>query len=75
LKKAQVIAPQQAHDLDYIRWVLNDEVKSVYATGSSSVKKLEEVGVHDNATMLMTFMKGRHTLFRKKGQSIDSLTK
>lgn len=48
----------QAHDIDYIRWALEDEVKTVYATGSSSVQELEAAGVHDNATMVMTFSKG-----------------
>lgn len=48
----------QAHDVDYIRNALNDEVSSVYATGSSSTDELKEVGVFDNATMVMTFKKG-----------------
>jgi len=47
-----------AHDVDYIRYALNDEVASVYATGSSSATELEEAGVYDNATMIMTFRKG-----------------
>jgi myo-inositol 2-dehydrogenase/D-chiro-inositol 1-dehydrogenase len=47
-----------AHDVDYIRNALNDEVSSVYATGSSSTDELKEVGVFDNATMVMTFKKG-----------------
>lgn len=47
-----------AHDIDYIRWALQDEVSSVYATGSSSMKELEDAGVHDNATIVMTFKKG-----------------
>mmetsp|Transcript_19362 Transcript_19362/g.27224 ORF Transcript_19362/g.27224 Transcript_19362/m.27224 type:complete len:163 (+) Transcript_19362:895-1383(+) len=47
-----------AHDIDFIRWVLKDEVKSVYATGSSSSENLREAGVQDNATMVMTFTKG-----------------
>jgi myo-inositol 2-dehydrogenase/D-chiro-inositol 1-dehydrogenase len=47
-----------AHDIDYIRWVLGDEVVSVYANGSSSMKELEDAGVHDNATMVMNFKQG-----------------
>jgi len=47
-----------AHDVDYIRWCLNDEVVSVYATGTSSSKELEEAGVHDNATVVMNFKRG-----------------
>jgi len=47
-----------AHDVDYIRHALNDEVASVYATGTSSTQELKEAGVFDNATMVMTFQKG-----------------
>lgn len=47
-----------AHDVDYIRWALNDEVVSVFATGSSSNDKLRSAGVTDNATMIMKFRKG-----------------
>lgn len=47
-----------AHDVDYIRHTLNDEVSSVYATGSSSTEELKQAGVYDNATMVMTFTKG-----------------
>lgn len=46
------------HDVDYIRWVLKDEVVSVYATGTSSTGELASAGVHDNATMIMKFQKG-----------------
>jgi len=46
------------HDVDYIRWCLGDDVESVYATGTSSVKELEDAGVHDNATMLLRFKRG-----------------
>lgn len=47
-----------AHDVDYIRWVLNDEVRSVYATGTSSTDVLKDAGVYDNATMLLNFKNG-----------------
>ena len=47
-----------AHDVDFIRYALNDDVESVYATGSSSVQELKEAGVHDNATMVLSFKKG-----------------
>lgn len=47
-----------AHDVDYIRYALNDEVESVFATGSSSTKELKDAGVYDNATMVLTFQKG-----------------
>lgn len=47
-----------AHDVDYIRWALDDEVDSVYATGSSSTEELKNAGVYDNATMVLSFNKG-----------------
>lgn len=47
-----------AHDVDYIRWLFDDEVVSVYATGTSSDKVLGDAGVHDNATMIFKFKKG-----------------
>jgi myo-inositol 2-dehydrogenase/D-chiro-inositol 1-dehydrogenase len=47
-----------AHDVDYIRYALNDDVESVYATGSSSTEELKTAGVYDNATMILTFKKG-----------------
>ena len=46
------------YDVDYIRWTLQDEVVSVYATGTSSDDELKENGVIDNATMIMKFSKG-----------------
>ncbi|KAL7540831.1 hypothetical protein ACHAXR_010987 [Thalassiosira sp. AJA248-18] len=53
-----IISDCSAHDVDYIRWVLQDEVESVYATGTSSDEELRERGVIDNATMVMQFVKG-----------------
>lgn len=58
LKGGDIFMDLSAHDIDYIRWALDDEVKTVYATGSSSIQELEAAGVHDNATMVMTFSKG-----------------
>ena len=46
------------HDIDFVRWVLDDEAVEVYGTGSSSLEELKEVGVMDNATMLCKFSKG-----------------
>lgn len=46
------------HDIDFIRNILNDEVSTVYATGSSSTDELKEARVYDNGTMVMTFKKG-----------------
>lgn len=47
-----------AHDIDYITHTLQDEVVSVYATGTSSDEELAAAGVHDNATVVMNFKKG-----------------
>lgn len=58
LTGGNIFSDLSAHDVDYIRWVLDDEVVSVYATGTSSSKVLEDAGVHDNATMVMKFQKG-----------------
>ena len=48
-----------AHDIDFIMHTLQDEVVSVYASGTSSDAKLAAAGVHDNATMVMNFSKGK----------------
>lgn len=53
-----IISDCSAHDVDYIRWTLKDEVVSVYATGTSSDDELKDAGVIDNATMIMKFSKG-----------------
>jgi len=45
-----------AHDMEY---ALDDEVVSVYATGTSSTEELEAAGVHNNANMVMKFSKGK----------------
>ena len=47
-----------AHDVDYITHALQDEIVSVYATGTSSDAELEAAHVHDNATMVMKTKKG-----------------
>ena len=49
-----------AHDVDYITATLQDEIVSVYATGTSSDAELQAAGVHDNATMVMTTEKGMY---------------
>lgn len=44
-----------AHDVDYVLQALKGQsVISVYATGTSSTRALQEAGVHDNATMMLT---------------------
>lgn len=58
LKGGDIFMDLCAHDVDYIRWVLNDEVSSVFATGTSSTDELRDAGVYDNATMMLKFKKG-----------------
>eukprot|EP00594_Rhizosolenia_setigera_P007933 CAMPEP_0178970388 /NCGR_PEP_ID=MMETSP0789-20121207/19511_1 /TAXON_ID=3005 /ORGANISM="Rhizosolenia setigera, Strain CCMP 1694" /LENGTH=343 /DNA_ID=CAMNT_0020656881 /DNA_START=466 /DNA_END=1497 /DNA_ORIENTATION=- len=58
LSGGDIFMDLSAHDLDYIRYTLDDDVESVYATGSSSVEELKKAGIYDNATMVMTFKKG-----------------
>ena len=53
-----IISDCSAHDIDFIRWVLQDEAYSVYATGTSSDEQLRMKNVIDNATMVMKFVKG-----------------
>ena len=44
-----------AHDVDYVLQALGGQsVVSVYATGTSSTPALQQAGVHDNATMMLT---------------------
>ncbi|KAL7527622.1 hypothetical protein ACHAWF_002250 [Thalassiosira exigua] len=65
-----IIADCAAHDVDFIRWTLGDEVERVYATGTSSDDELRERGVVDNATMVMTFRRGTvATLTLSRGSS------
>jgi myo-inositol 2-dehydrogenase/D-chiro-inositol 1-dehydrogenase len=55
---ANIITDCSAHDIDFIRWTLDDEVVSVYAVGTSSDDELRQKNVIDNATMLMKFSRG-----------------
>lgn len=56
-----------AHDVDYITHVLQDDIVSVYATGTSMDPDLREAGIHDNAVMVMSFEKGAvATLFMSR---------
>jgi predicted dehydrogenase len=48
-----------AHDVDYITQALQDEVVSVYASGTSADPELAAAGVHDHATMVMKFRRGK----------------
>jgi myo-inositol 2-dehydrogenase/D-chiro-inositol 1-dehydrogenase len=58
LKGGNVFMDLSAHDVDYIMHVLEDDVVSVYATGTSSTDELADAGVHDNASVLMKFSRG-----------------
>mmetsp|Transcript_10651 Transcript_10651/g.22902 ORF Transcript_10651/g.22902 Transcript_10651/m.22902 type:complete len:369 (-) Transcript_10651:299-1405(-) len=46
------------HDADFIRWALQDEVESVFATATCSSSVLAQYEIQDNATMVLTFSKG-----------------
>ena len=46
------------HDVDFIRWALNEEIVSVYARGTSSQKELAAANIQDSATMMMTTDQG-----------------
>jgi myo-inositol 2-dehydrogenase / D-chiro-inositol 1-dehydrogenase len=46
------------HDVDFIRWALDDNIETVYAQGTSSSDELLHHNVQDNATMMMTTSKG-----------------
>lgn len=46
------------HDVDFIRWALEDDIATVYAQGTSSSDELRQHNVQDNATMMMTTIKG-----------------
>lgn len=70
LSGGDIFMDLSAHDVDYIRWCLNDEVESVYATGTSSNKLLEDAGVYDNATLLLNFRNGAVvTIFMSRSAS------
>lgn len=58
IKGGNIFMDLSAHDVDYIMHVLDDDVVSVYATGTSSCEELAAVGVHDNANVLMKFSRG-----------------
>lgn len=56
-----------AHDVDYVTNALQDDVISVYATGTSSDPDLRKAGIHDNAIMVMNFRQGAvATLFMSR---------
>lgn len=46
------------HDVDFIRYALQDEVQSVYATSTCTSKRLKRYGIHDTAVMVLTFKSG-----------------
>lgn len=46
------------HDVDFIRWALQDEVESVFAVATCRDAKLKAHGIHDNASVVLTFNGG-----------------
>lgn len=59
-----------AHDVDYITATLQDEIVSVYATGTSSDAELQAANVHDNATMVMKTKKGMYNEKRSETSNL-----
>lgn len=59
LNGGNIFMDLSAHDVDYIMHALQDNVVSVYATGTSSTDELAAAGVHDNATVMLKFRRGR----------------
>ena len=58
LEGGDIFYDLSVHDVDFIRWALDDEIESVYARGTSSRKELAECDIQDSATMMMTTNKG-----------------
>ncbi|EME32051.1 myo-inositol 2-dehydrogenase [Galdieria sulphuraria] len=46
------------HDVDLVRWIMNSEPISVYATATSCLPELAGSGIYDTATALMEFKNG-----------------
>ena len=58
LEGGDIFYDLSVHDVDFIRWALDEEIASVYARGTSSRKELVESDIQDSATMMMTTDKG-----------------
>jgi len=58
LEGGDIFYDLSVHDVDFIRWALEEEIESVYARGTSSRKELAECDIQDSATMMMTTDKG-----------------
>ena len=55
---AHIIPDCAAHDVDFLRWALDDDVASVYAASTSSDDELRRGDVADAATMVLKFRRG-----------------
>jgi len=58
LEGGDIFYDLSVHDVDFIRWALNEEIESVYARGTSSREELEESNIQDTAIMMMTTTEG-----------------
>lgn len=58
LEGGNIFFDLSVHDVDFIRWALNEDIESVYARGTSSRDELKESNIQDNATMMMTTTEG-----------------
>ena len=58
------------HDFDIARWLLNEEIETVYATGSSLVdKKIQDAGDIDTATVTLRTISGRIAIITNSRRS------
>lgn len=70
LQGGDIFMDLSCHDIDYIAHTLQDQIVSVYATGTSSTEDLANAGVYDNAVMVMNFKKGATvTLFMSRSST------
>ena len=52
-----------SHDLDLVRWYLNDEVESVYAQEARGVLRARGIDVHDGVDAIVRFRRGAVATF------------
>jgi predicted dehydrogenase len=52
-----------SHDLDLVRWYLDDEVESVYAQEASGVLRARGIDVHDGVEAVVRFRRGAVATF------------
>ena len=59
------------HDIDILRWLLNDEIDEVYAQGAVMIdRKVKKVPDYDTASMILKSKKGIFTLVALMGGEV-----